>query len=191
MPAMPAVPLQSPRPWVAEDLDDIPDDGYRREVIDGVLIVSPAPNLRHQICVVDLIVRLAAGAPDELAVVVSPYDWRPPTRESFQPDVVVIRRADGDPNGPLRATPLLVVEVLSPSSVQYDKAVKRAAYERLGAHAYWIVDPTSPAITVLRLNDRGRYREVARALGDQPLTVDFPFPLQLVPAHLLRKAETV
>jgi Uma2 family endonuclease len=188
---MPAGPLQSPRPWVAEDLDDMPDDGYRREVIDGVLIVSPAPNLRHQICLLDLAVRLNAAAPDDVTVLVAPYDWRPPTRESLQPDVVVIRRADGDPDGPLRATPLLVVEVLSPSSIQYDNAVKRAAYERLGALAYWIVDPVAPGITVLRLSDRGRYQEVARGFGDQRLSLDFPFPLPLTPTDLIRKAERV
>lgn len=47
---MSAAPSPSGRPFVTSDLDTMPDDGYRREVIGGVLIVKPAPVGRHQIC---------------------------------------------------------------------------------------------------------------------------------------------
>lgn len=185
MPAMSAVGSAAARPWVAEDLDGIPDDGYRREIIDGVLHVSPSPVGGHQRAVLELAVKLRAAAPDHLSVMISPYDWRPPTRESLQPDLMVIRERDYDPDGWQRATPVLVVEMLSPSSIQYDGALKRAAYQRLGVPAYWIVDPAGPAVTVLRLDAEGRYQEAVGVHGDQALIVDFPFPTRFTPADLL------
>ncbi len=163
----------------------MPDDGYRREVIGGALVVTPSPVGRHQRCVTRLSFHLQRACPADLEVIVSPYDWRPPSGESFQPDLMVIRRADFDPDGPLRATPLLIVEVLSASNAEQDRAVKRARYEALGVPAYWIVDPVTPAISALRRNVRGRYVEAARASRGQPLVVDFPFAVELTPAELI------
>jgi Uma2 family endonuclease len=171
------------RPWVAEDLDALPVDNVRREIIGGTLIVSPTPNLRHQWCLGELFTRLRAAAPPEMLVIQAPYDWRPPTGENFQPDLVVFRMADADPDGPLRATPLLVVEILSPSNAAYDRGWKRVEYERLQVPACWIVDAAVPSVSVLRLRGR-RYEEAARATGDERLAVDFPFPVTLAPAPI-------
>lgn len=186
MPAMLALPSPSPRPWVAEDLDQMPEDGYRREIIDGVLIASPSPVGRHQSCVVGLVLRLAAAMPPEFKVMIAPYDWRPPGGDSLQPDVMVIHQADYDPDGPQRPTPALVVEVPSPSSLQYDTAVKRSAYERLGVPAYWIIDPATPSMTVLQLDRRRCYQEAGTAAGEECLTIHVPFPVSLAPAELVR-----
>jgi Uma2 family endonuclease len=182
---MSVAPSSPARPFVAEDLDRMPEDGYRREVIGGTLVVTPSPVGRHQRCVGRLFIRLERACPADLEVIVSPYDWRPPSGESFQPDLMVIRRADFDPDGPLRATPLLVVEVLSASNAEQDRAVKRARYEALGVPAYWIVDPAVPALSALRRNARGRYVETARASGRQPLVADFPFAVELTPVELV------
>ena len=83
------------------------------------------------------------------------------TGESFQLDVTVIRRSDFDPNGPLRATPLLVAGIISPRGEAQDRMLKRARYEALGVPAYWIVDPAKPSLTELRLSSRGQYIEPA------------------------------
>ena len=173
------------RPFVADDLDTMPDDGYRREVIGGALVVTPSPIARHQTCVLELAVRLRAVAPADLEVMLSPFDWRPPTGDSFQPDLMVIRRQDFDPDGPLRHTPVLVIEVLSASNAEQDRAVKRARYQALGVPAYWIVNPVNPDIVALRLGIGGRYRQVARAGGRHPFRVDVPYPVEIVPAALI------
>jgi Uma2 family endonuclease len=183
---MSVAPSPPARPFVAADLDSMPADGYRREVIGGALIVTPAPAGRHQLCVLRLSHVLERARPSGLVVIPAPYDWRPAGGESFQPDLMVIRREDFDPDGPLRSTPLLVGEVLSPSSQALDRHVKRLRYVALGVPAFWIVDPVEPSIGVLRLGADGRYVEAGAARGADRLQADFPYPLQVTPADLVR-----
>ncbi len=183
-----ALPLASDpaQPFTFDDLDALPDDGRRWELIAGSLVVSPAPFGAHQLAarrVTDALV--AAEAPGTL-VLPAPYDWRvESTGESFQPDVTVIRAADFDPGGPLRATPLLVVEVVSPGREDQDRTLKRARYETLGVPAYWIIDPAQPSLTELRLSLRHRYAERTTVTGDATFTTDYPFPVELSPATLI------
>lgn len=182
-----ALPLtQDPaRPFTFTDLDAMPDDGRRWEVIGGSLLVSPAPTGGHQIIARELTVLLrAAETPDTLAVP-APYDWRvEATGESFQPDVMVIRRRDFDPAGPLRATPLLVIEIVSPRREAQDRMFKRARYEALGVPAYWIVDPAGPSLTELRLSSNGEFTPRASVTGDDTFRTDYPFPVQTTPSAL-------
>lgn len=183
-----AVHLGDPaRPFTYEDLEALPDDGYRREIIGGRLIATPAPNARHQLVVAHLLAILHAAKTAEAAVVTAPYDWRLPDGGSVQPDLVVVRREDVDLDGPLPASalPLLVVEVLSASKPEQDRAVKKALYEHLGVSAYWLVDPAIPSIVVFRLY-RGRYQVEASVTGDEALESDWPFPVRVVPGDLLR-----
>jgi Uma2 family endonuclease len=182
-----ALPLaQDPaQPFTFADLDAIPDDGRRWELIGGSLVVSPAPFGGHQIAVRELTVLLHAAETPDTLVIPAPYDWRvEATGESFQPDVTVIRRSDFDPNGPLRATPLLAVEIVSPRGEAQDRMLKRARYEALGVPAYWIVDPAKPSLTELRLFSRGQYTEHVAVVGDDTFTTDYPFPVELTPAAL-------
>lgn len=173
------------QPFTFADLDAIPDDGRRWELIAGSLVVSPAPFGAHQWCVTRLTVVLDSARGDDTLVIPAPYDWRvEATGESFQPDVTVIRRSDFDPAGPLRATPLLVVEVVSPRREDQDRTLKRARYQALGVPAYWIADPARPSLTELRLSGRGRYTERATVIGDGRFTTDYPFPLSVTPASL-------
>jgi Uma2 family endonuclease len=101
--------------------------------------------------------------------------------------VLVFRAEDFDLDGPLpdSAVPLLVVEVLSPSNPEQDRAVKRALYERLGVPAYWIVDPMVPSLLALRLVD-GRYVVEGQVAGESVFATDWPFPVTVVPADLLQ-----
>jgi Uma2 family endonuclease len=182
-----ALPLtQDPaQPFTFADLDAMPDDGRRWELIGGSLVVSPAPFGAHQWCVTRLVASLDAVCPSDMMVIPAPYDWRvEATGESFQPDVTVIRRSDFDPNGPLRATPLLVVEIISPRGEAQDRMLKRARYEALGVPAYWIVDPAKPSLTELRLSSRGQYIERVTVAGNDTFTTDHPFIVELTPAAL-------
>ena len=57
-----------------EDLDAMPDDGNRYELIDGEIVVSPSPRSRHQYAVVELIYLLRAACPEHLRVATAPFD---------------------------------------------------------------------------------------------------------------------
>ena len=102
---------------------------------------------------------------------------------------MVVDRSAFDPDGPFpaTATPLLVVEVLSPGNAEQDRALKRAVYQALRVPAYWMVDPGSPtrprSLTALRL-DGDRFAVEAEVADSDLFATDWPFALQVVPKDL-------
>lgn len=108
--------------------------------------------------------------PSEAAVVFNAHDWRIGLDTALEPDLMVIRRSDFAPDGPLVATPLLVVEVLSPSTRDTDLGSKRQAYADAVCPAYWIVNPAVPAVTALSLGPDA-YADVLEAT--EPFAVAF------------------
>ena len=169
--------------WTVVDLAHTPDDGLRYELVDGVLLVSPAPSNRHQIAVGELHLLLRAAAPPDVRVMLAPTDYQPTDRRSLQPDLLVARRTDvGD--DPISAPLLLAVEVLSPSTRSVDLLLKRGLYAESGVAAYWVVDPAVPSVRVWRLQ-AGEYVDAGAAEGTAPLQLDEPFPVRVVPQDLL------
>jgi Uma2 family endonuclease len=169
--------------WTVADLAHTPDDGLRYELVDGVLLVSPAPTNRHQIAVGELHLLLRAACPPDVRVMLAPTDYQPTDRRSLQPDLLVARRADvGD--DPISAPLLLAVEVLSPSTRAVDLLLKHGVYAESGVASYWVVDPSVPSVRAWRLTD-GAYVEVGSAQGAQALELEEPFPVRVVPQDLL------
>jgi Uma2 family endonuclease len=171
------------RPFTVDDLETMPDDGKRYELIDGMLFVSPAPVPRHQKVVLQLAVRLDAACPDGLHVFTGPLSVRPSQSTELQPDVLVAREEDLTEKL-LPAAPVLAVEVLSPSSALFDLNTKKAVYERLGVPSYWVLDPQQPSMAVFELNG-GRYRLVAEVKGEDAFEARHPFPVRIAPMELL------
>ncbi len=142
----------STRPWTRAELQDIPDDGNRYEVLDGRLLVTPLPGAPHQRASLALAAELRAYCRRHaIGVAVAPGPV-PNGDSELQPDAAVYL----DPTIPYGAswetfpTASLVVEVLSPSTKGRDLGIKRAAYQRWGIPEYWIVDPVSQSIIVVR-----------------------------------------
>jgi Uma2 family endonuclease len=181
----------SARPFTYHDLAGIPADGYKREIIGGALIVTPAPNLRHQRVIINLGVILRQAETADAIVVPSPFDWFHEDGGVVQPDLLVARPGDFDATGHLRqpAAPLLIVEVLSPSNRSFDLTLKYELYQRLGVPAYWIVDPEAPGIRAFRLREAGtpesRYEVDTEAGPGNELAKDWPFPVRIRPADLV------
>ncbi len=173
------------RPFTVNDLEVMPDDGHRYELIDGVLIVTPAPGWNHQESSGELFVQLRNACTPEFRVLSAPFGVRTSVRNELQPDILVARYADLTPKN-LPVAPVLAVEVLSASTALNDLNNKKAAYERMGTALYWVLDPEPPGrLTVFELDQRGRYTEVASVCGDEKFTTDRPFPATIIPARLL------
>ena len=168
--------------WTVDDLDLLPDDGLQYELLDGLLLVSPAPTRRHQRATLELATLLRTHCPSTMEVLVAPLDWRPDNRTSLQPDVLVL--ADRDLDSAAADSMILAVEVLSPSTRRKDAVYKRSKYEDAGVPHYWIMDPETPSIIALELVD-GRYVTAGEATGDQQITLDKPFRVRIVPAALI------
>lgn len=173
------------RPFTVTDLEAMPDDGRRYELIDGELLVSPAPGLSHQEAVQTLYVRLRAACPRDLHVLIAPFAVRIDPFNELQPDLLVARFSDlTEPNLP--RTPLLAVEVISLSSALRDRSLKKAVYERMGVPSYWLVDPdtTRPGLIVFELQD-GAYQQQAAMAGSEAWSARRPFVVEIVPADLV------
>jgi Uma2 family endonuclease len=172
------------RPYTVDDLEEISDGSHRYELIDGMLLVSPAPGVRHQKIVAKLVVRLDAACPPDMHVLPAPFAVRPSASTELQPDVLVAREEDLTDKW-LPVAPVLAVEVLSPSTALNDLNNKKAAYERLGVPSYWVVDPQEPRLTVFELDADGRYEQVAEVKGEDAFEAERPFPVRIVPMALL------
>jgi Uma2 family endonuclease len=171
------------RDWTVDDLEHLPDDGRRYELLDGQLLVSPAPVVKHQVLVREVAWLLRSACPLGLDVLFAPVDWQPDHTTSLEPDVLVVRGLDLEAKN-VSAGLELAVEVLSPSTRRRDLVDKRAKYESAGVASYWAVDPDQPSVQAWDLVD-GRYRSAGRAEGDQELKLEMPFQVSLIPTNLL------
>jgi Uma2 family endonuclease len=171
--------------WRSTDLAGLPDDGLRYEILDGVLLVSPAPSKRHQRVLANLYDAFRAVTPTGHEVYFAPLDWRIAEDSVVQPDLLVVPAESIDL--PVRQ-PLVVVEILSPSTSRIDRTLKFQRYAEAGAPQYWIVDPAgegrTPTIDVYDLAD-GAYALRTRAADREQLLVDEPVPIAVTPADLI------
>lgn len=175
--------LPRSRPLTRDDLDAMPDDGHRYELIDGALVVTPAPGERHQTVVGELYVLLRAACPSHLKVMLAPFDVVLAGDTVVQPDLLVCRRSDLTPRD-LPTAPLLAIEVLSPSTRRIDLSLKRLRYEAAGCASYWVVDPVVPSLTAWDLSD-GVYARSSTATDEETFRATSPFEVDLVPRELL------
>ena len=155
----------------------------RYELIDGELLVSPAPRPVHQVAVTALL-RLLIPYVDAHPlgqVLTSPADVRLGTKTTTQPDVFVVPLDSGFDgrtwDGIAKLS--LVAEVLSPSTAGYDRLKKRVFYSRRGVPEYWVIDcdaqlievsrPTDPRVELY--GDELRWRPAG---APEPLVIDVP-----------------
>lgn len=169
------------RPFTVAELDRIPDDGRRYELLNGALVVSPRPTTIHQFVAMRLLRALADACPEDHCVVPEPAVMLGPQTE-FDPDLVVVRMEQIG-GAKLTEPPLLVVEIRSPSTALIDLNRKKDAYERFGVPSYWILnpDPPHPELTVFELGEGG-YALVATTSG--PFAADRPFTVSIDLADL-------
>jgi Uma2 family endonuclease len=143
--------------WTSKDLESLPDDGKRYEIIDGELYVSKQPHYHHQRVCMKLGALLESWSEtSKLGEVNCAPGLIFDDDDDVAPDVVwgsfarlkTILRDDGKPH----AAPELVVEVLSPEprNESRDREAKLKLYSRRGVGEYWIVDWTARRVEVYR-----------------------------------------
>lgn len=169
--------------WTHELVNSLPEGNLRYELLDGVLMVSPAPSLRHQVAAAKLFVLLHAACPPDHIVLFAPVDWRPDGRTSLEPDLLVVRRDRLGEKSIIEAL-TIAVEVLSPSSVRIDRMLKASRYAEGGVSQFWIVDPQVPSVEIFDLHE-GAYRMTASGRHDETVEVTTPCPIAVVPAALV------
>lgn len=128
--------------WTRADLERLPDDGNRYEVLDGELFVTPLPSPPHQVIALRIMTRLQPYLDRyHLGTVVGPGAVVFGSNE-LQPDVVVfpVRAAAVPRTWSRLPRPTLVVEVLSPTTRLRDLDRKRRAYQRRRIPDYWVID---------------------------------------------------
>jgi Uma2 family endonuclease len=132
----------------------------RLELVDGGIVVTPAPVPLHLVIVHRLAVvfdrDIAAGI---AGVIMQSPDVFFSDHSVFQSDLVVLLRDRMERFGSrkVEGAPSLVVEVLSPSTSARDRGIKKDAYARHGVPEYWIIDGNTRAIEVCSDPVDGRY----------------------------------
>lgn len=171
------------RRWTREEVLGLPDEGNRYELINGELLMTPAPRRIHQRAVLALYRRIYPYAERHHLgeAMLSPADLELKRGQSVQPDLFVIP-PDGD-RRPLEwhecGVPILIAEVLSPSTARYARGVKRREYQEAGVADYWITDLDARVVEHWRPGDE-RPAILDAALmwrpnpSVEPLTIDLP-----------------
>ncbi len=140
------------RRWTSDEVQSLPSDGHRYEVIGGELCVSPSPGFEHQWCLHQLAVEieLHLRRTEHGICVAAPLGVFLSGDTYVEPDLVVVRRermAILSPRG-LTAAPDLVVEAISPRTKAWDLGAKQRLYEACGVRESWVLDPIERRVVV-------------------------------------------
>ncbi|MGH2706215.1 MAG: Uma2 family endonuclease [Actinomycetota bacterium] len=161
---------ESTRGYTYQDLLELPE-GNHLSVINGELLVSPAPSLLHQETVIRLVVHMARFARQAGGkIVVAPFAVFFSDTDVVEADVFYVREANLPRFEERRivGAPDFVVEVSSPSTRHLEVARKRRLYEANGVPEYWWVDLDADRVEVYRLGARGYGLPALFGRGDVP-----------------------
>jgi Uma2 family endonuclease len=159
----------------------LPEGPPYHQLIEGELILSPAPDWKHSTIVARLLNNLFSFVDSRRLgeVRTAPVDVHLSEETIVQPDILYVsksRNAIIKPDG-VHGAPDLCIEVLS-SKPDLDREIKRVLYAQFGVNEYWIVDPDRRTVDVFKLQaDAVRPLKV---LGDSDtLTTDLLPELQI------------
>lgn len=176
-----AVNYRFPDFWSEADLESLPEDGHRYEILRGTLIMTPPAHGHHQIRSFGL-ARLLHGAAPPGWRAVPELGVRVPNG-NFVPDIVVLRPRTTVGVWHESADVGLVVEVASPSTSPFDRHIKMQVYAEAGIPSYWRVERDGTLI--VHELDGAEYATVATVPPGETWTAERPFPVTVDPAALL------
>jgi Uma2 family endonuclease len=172
-------------PWTGREYLALPEDRRSIELLDGGLLVSPAAGSPHQRLSSQLWYALGRAAPSWLEVLEA-VNVRVAPGRILIPDLVVVSKPGLDQTVWDPTDVVLVVEIVSPSSIAADRAIKPPLYAAAGIEHYLRIELTNPAprAVAYRLH-RGHYVEVTSSRPGQILCLTEPFPVELDLAELV------
>jgi Uma2 family endonuclease len=134
-------------------------DGMKADLINGVMVVATPASYTHE-RLFGFLMRLVgdyAEAKDLGIILGSRSLVEVGPREGYEPDLCFVAqdRLDIINETSITGPPDLVVEIISPSTRQYDAYAKRQGYARLGVPEYWLIDPDNRAVAFYRLTESG------------------------------------
>jgi Uma2 family endonuclease len=152
--------------WTYEDWLRLSDDGFRYEILNGELYMSPPPTTQHQDALLALAAAMRAFAVSRRLgkVLTAPCGVRLAGQPvPVQPDILFVSAARKNIIGKeyVEGAPDLVVEILSPSNWAYDRREKFAAYQEAGVAEYWIVDYRLRTVEVFHIEE-GAYALIGK-----------------------------
>jgi Uma2 family endonuclease len=161
--------IDGSRYWRLADLAELSvENGFRYEIVDGELIVTPAPNRRHgnvATQITDLVLDILKHHHPGWSIISQPINLERETEERTfhcEPDLSIFDRPAREVVADDSIFPVIVIEIVSPSNPANDYVAKVEAYAFLGIPEYCIVDPRNQAVTYLHLDpETGRYQQAA------------------------------
>ncbi|MFD0959717.1 Uma2 family endonuclease [Paenibacillus chungangensis] len=154
---------------------ELPDDGQRYEIFDGILeMMSPGPSPRHQDVNRELEFILMQSCRNDYLIYDAPIDVILSDRNVVQPDVLMIHRSRLQiiTKRGIEGAPDLVVEIVSPGSRSRDRITKLRLYARHDVPEYWVIDADSLTLEQYRLIDGGQYELINLFEGDDRVYSD-------------------
>lgn len=162
-------PSSLPLRLTYDDYCEIPTGHQRYELVGGKIRVVPSPSVIHQEILRRVLMALAGWVEehDLGKVYPAPLDVVLSEDNVVQPDLLFVSRSRLDiiKEDSIRGTPDLIVEILSPSTSQWDREVKRPLYIRFGVQEVWLVDPESRSVEVVAVKDDSSSSPVVYGLG--------------------------
>ncbi|MEM9390742.1 MAG: Uma2 family endonuclease [Bacteroidota bacterium] len=142
--------------WTIEDYLQL--DVELCQLIDGNLVMTPAPNTEHQRIIGKLHILLHPFLGDREEVLLSPIDVFLNKKNIYQPDIVFVARENSHliSKRGLEGAPDLIIEVISPSNSFIDRYTKKKAYFKFAVKEYWIVDPANKSLEIYLLSQKNR-----------------------------------
>ncbi|MGW4895069.1 Uma2 family endonuclease [Kitasatospora sp. NPDC004240] len=177
-------------PWTVEDVLALDESNHRYELLDGTLMMSPAPAVNHQRAsrrLANLLdtAAIAAGAGVEVLEAVNvrvPFGL-------FVPDLVVVD-AEATADDPVAVdceAVRLVVEIVSPGNRRMDRGIKPGLYAEAAIPHFWRVElAPAPHVVAFELVE-GRYKETATFPAGAEAVFDAPFEVRFDPRALTRR----
>jgi Uma2 family endonuclease len=156
-----------------EDLEAMPEDGNRYEVIEGELFVSRAPGLPHQILSMNIAYEFKKYLSlNPVGVIVATPGLIFDQFSGVIPDLVFFTHGRGTEiiaNDRLVAAPDMAIEILSRGrdNIARDRVAKRQLYAKHSVKEYWIVDGENRAIEIYRPAAKGLELSAMLRSGDE------------------------